>query len=178
MDDIVMYMRALVLSVCSIGVSVSAQAGFMDMIGQAAQVASAVRGQPAAAPAPTVTAPEPTAMVNAEVMQGYAAMDCAALRGLDATFQQQLSVIATPTAPAEQVSKAAGLFGRASGLLGAAGALAGVNTKAIQQAAEMSQQAGQLADGIAPQAGMSAQSADLTAQLAAIQLQLQAKTCP
>lgn len=174
-----MFARTVVLSILSISLSISAQAGFMDMIGQAAQVASAVRGQPAAAPAPsTPPAPAPVAMVSAEVMQGYAAMDCAALRGLDATFQQQLSVIAPQTTPATQVSKAAGFFGRASGLLGAAGALAGVDTKAIQQAATMSQQAGQLADGIAPQAAMSAQVMDVNAQLAAVRLQLQAKTCP
>ena len=172
-----MFARTVVLGVLSIGLSVSAQAGFMDMLGQAAQVASAVRGQPAA-PVPTVSAPAPVATVSAEVMQGYAAMDCVALRGLDATFQQQLSVIAPQTTPATQVSKAAGFFGRASGLLSAAGALAGVDTKAIQQAATMSQQAGQLADGIAPQAAMSAQVMDVNAQLAAIHLQIQAKTCP
>ena len=171
-----MSMRALVLSVCCLGLSWSAQAGFMDMVGQAAKVASAVRGQPApaAAPAPAVA---PAPMVSAEVMQNYAAMDCGALQGLEATFQQQLGALASPATPVAQASKAAGLFGRASGLLGAAGALAGIDTKTMQQAAEMSQQAGELADGMAAQNPASAQAIDLNAQLTAVHLELQAKTC-
>ena len=169
-----MFNRIVVLGVLSLVLNMSAHAGFMDMIGQAAQVANAVRGQPAATPAPTVAPPAPVAMVSAEMMQGYAAMDCAALRGLEATFQQQLAVTAPAAAPAAQVSKAAGLLGRASGLLGAAG----VDTKSIQQAAEMSQQANQLATGMAAQGGHNPQAADLSGQLSAIGLQLQAKSCP
>ena len=173
-----MFNRIVVLGVLSLVLNMSAHAGFMDMIGQAAQVANAVRGQPAATPAPTVAPPAPVAMVSAEMMQGYAAMDCAALRGLEATFQQQLAVTAPAAAPAAQVSKAAGLLGRASGLLGAAGAMAGVDTKSIQQAAEMSQQANQLATGMAAHGGHNPQAADLSGQLSAIGLQLQAKSCP
>ena len=173
-----MFNRIVVLGVLSLVLNMSAHAGFMDMIGQAAQVANAVRGQPAATPAPTVAPPAPVAMVSAEMMQGYAAMDCSALRGLEATFQQQLAVTAPAAAPAAQVSKAAGLLGRASGLLGAAGAMAGVDTKSIQQAAEMSQQANQLATGMAAQGGHNPQAADLSGELSSIGLQLQAKSCP
>lgn len=172
-----MYIRALILSVFGFGYSVAAQAGFMDMLGQAAQVAGAVRGQPAA-PAPVPTQPPATqpTVVSTEVMQQYAAMDCTALRGLEMTFQQQLA--ATSSSATAQVGKAAGFLSRASGLLGAAGALAGVDTKAIQQAAEMSQQANQVANGVAPLETTTPQAANLAGQLSAIGLQLQAKSCP
>lgn len=173
-----MPIRIILPTILSLGLSFSAQAGFMDMIGQAAQVANAVRGQPVATPAPTVVTPAPTMMVSTDVMQGYAAMDCIALRGLESTLQQQLAVIAEPATPTAQVSKAAGLFGRASGLLGAAGAMAGVDTKSIQQATEISQHANQLASGIVPQDGITPQAADLSGQMSAIELQLQAKSCP
>jgi len=170
-----MLMRILVLSVLNLAINLSAHAGFMDMLGQAAQAAGAVRGQ-SAAPAPTsMPATQPTA-VSAEVMQAYAAMDCTALRGLETTFQQQLTE--TNSSATTQVSKAAGFLSRASGLLGAAGALAGVDTKAIQQAADMSQQANQVANGIAPLDAATPAVAHLAGQLAAISLQLQAKSCP
>lgn len=52
-----MFNRIVVLGVLSLVLNMSAHAGFMDMIGQAAQVANAVRGQPAATPAPTVAPP-------------------------------------------------------------------------------------------------------------------------
>ncbi len=178
MTSFIRHSSALIsLSLAALLSAPVAHAGMFDLINQATQIASAVKG---AAPAPQpVQAPAPAAaaVVDPQAMQVYATMDCKALKGLEMTYQQQLAASAGQAAPATQVSKAAGLLSKAGGLLGAFGGGVGLNANAIQQASEMASSASQIAGGAAQSQAPNAAAQDMTQQLAAVRVMLQAKTC-
>ncbi len=161
------FLAALMLIVA--GTS-TAHAGLFDTLSKVNQAVNTVRGNSANVPVAT-PAPAQLATDNAQLMQSYAALDCASLQVMSGTLAQQLQA-----APQEnQVSKTAGMLGKAGGLFASVGALAGVDVRAVQQAGEIAQQANSLAANTttaAPQA-----AAALSQQLAALQVIQQAKAC-
>lgn len=148
----------------------TAHAGLLDTLSKVNQAVNTVRGNSANVPVAT-PAPAQLTADHSQLMQSYAALDCASLQVMAGTLAQQLQA-----APQEnQVSKTAGMLGKAGGLFASVGALAGVDVKALQQAGEIAQQASSLAattSTATPQAG-----AALNQQLAALQVIQQAKAC-
>jgi hypothetical protein len=95
-----------------------AQAGLFDVLSQASQVMKTVQTtRDAVAPAQPAPAAAPTAAIDPQALQAYLGMDCATLKGAQASLAQQ----AAPSTAA----KATGLLNSASGLLGFAGRMAG-----------------------------------------------------
>jgi hypothetical protein len=171
-------MKALIgLMCCGVLGMQAAHAGLFDVINQAAQVANAVRGQPAAPSAPAANtaldqaAQQALAQAQQQALQQYAALDCPSLRSQEAQLQTLLT--AQAQTPTEQVNKAAGMLGKASGLFGAAGALVGVDTQALKQASDLAQQANQVNTGLTAVAG----AGQTEAQLLVVRQLLQSKTC-
>ena len=144
-----------------------AQAGLFDVLSQASQVMKTVQTtRDAVAPAQPALAAAPTAAIDPQALQAYLGMDCATLKGAQASLAQQ----AAPSTAA----KATGLLNSASGLLGFAGRMAGVPTDGLQQAAAATQQAQQLASAAS---GQPASAEALALQQASLQAALTAKSC-
>lgn len=155
---------ALVLVIAGSG---TAHAGLLDTLSKVNQAVNTVRGNTASVP---VATPAPVTN-NQQIMQSYAALDCASLQVMASTLTQQIQA-----APQEnQVSKTAGMLGKAGGLFASVGALAGVDVRAVQQAGQMAQQANALAANTTTAAPQN--TAELSQQLAALQLIQQAKAC-
>ena len=161
------FLAALMLIVAG---TTTAHAGLFDTLSKVNQAVNTVRGN--TAPTQVATpAPAQLAANNQQLMQSYAALDCASLQVMAGALAQQLQA-----APQEnQVSKTAGMLGKAGGLFASVGALAGVDVRAVQQAGEMAQQANALAANTTTAAPQN--TAELSQQLATLQVIQQAKAC-
>lgn len=150
--------------------STTAHAGLLDTLSKVNQAVNTVRGNAANVSVAT-PAPAQLAADHSQLMQSYAALDCASLQVMTNTLTQQLQAVTQEN----QVSKTAGMLGKAGGLFASVGALAGVDVRAVQQAGQMAQQANSLAANTSSAAPQNV--VELNQQLAALQVIQQAKAC-
>ncbi|WP_026472188.1 hypothetical protein [Alkanindiges illinoisensis] len=154
--------------------STTAHAGLLDTLSKVNQAVNTVRGNSANVPVVT-PAPAQLAADHSQLMQSYAALDCASLQAMSNSLTNTLAQQLQAVPQENQVSKTAGMLGKAGGLFASVGALAGVDVRAVQQAGQMAQQANSLAANTSTAAPQNV--VELNQQLAALQVIQQARAC-